>query len=498
MSIYKNSGITQKTASYTRDVMTLCKLLITFPLWLCVFLPLTIIGFISKKFFTAKKESVGKVEKIYTEEDVKVTKINRGDRKYDVVIYGCTGYTGFLCAKYLAEKYGDQKTMRWAIGGRSKERLEKKKAELAKEFPDTFTDCDIVIADSKNWDKLVNMCNNTKVVCTTVGPFTKYGSELVNACALMGTDYTDITGEMPWNKECHKNYKDMALKSGARLVSFCGHDCVPWDLVVYKCNQKLQGDHDEKMKKVSCFDDIRGTVSGGTIDTMFTLADERTVGVKGTKEKVARVPRNEQAYYMRPGATTGNGFTVKNKITGALKLEFDSSAKVWKQHFFMAAMNNAVVDRSNCLESYNDGLEYHEGKVAYSLMQGLSFINFLLYFAAPVMNNLVRKVFYALGFIAKPSEGASEEELAKGYLNLFAEGTGEKGTKVNCVLTFPVDPGYKDTARMLIECGACFALNNERCQKTGGFWTPASAFGDVCLERLCNTGSTFKFYNPRE
>jgi len=361
-------------------------------------------------------------------------------------------------------------------------------------YPETFTDCDVVVADSKNWDQLVDMCNNTKVVCSTVGPFTKYGSELVNACCLMGTDYTDITGEMPWNQECHKNYKDMALKSGARLVSFCGHDCLPWDLVVYKCNQILV-ENDDKMKKVSCFDDISGTVSGGTIETVFILSDEKTIGTKVPKVKVARAPKNEQTYFMRPGATTGNGFKTENRITGLMKLEFDRSARVWKNHFVMAALNKAVIDRSNCLEGYYDGLEYYEGKIALSFMDGLNFINFLLYFAAPIMNNFVRKIFYAVGAIPKPSEGATDEQLMSGHLNLFAEAIGKRGTKVRCRLTFPVDPGYKDTARMLIECGACFALNNDRCQKTGGFWTPASAFGDVCLERLCKTGSTFGFYN---
>lgn len=203
-----------------------------FPFWCCVMLPLTIIGFISKKFFTAQKVAQGKVEKIYTEDDVKVTVVKKDLRKYDVIIYGTTGYTGFLAARYLASKYGNQRTLKWAIGGRSKERLEKKKAELVKMYPETFKECDVVVADSKNWEQLVDMCNSTKVVCTTVGPFTRYGSELVNACCLMGTDYCDITGELPWNRECHENYQAMALKSGARIVSFCGHDCVPWDLVV--------------------------------------------------------------------------------------------------------------------------------------------------------------------------------------------------------------------------------------------------------------------------
>ena len=497
MSIYKNSGITQKTVSYYRDFKTFITCSIAFSIWCSCMLPLTILGFICKKFFTKQKESQGKVAKIYTEEDVKVKRNYRGDKKYDVVVYGTTGYTGFLTARHLAKTYGDHKTVKWAIAGRCQERLEKKKAELAKMYPETFKDCDIVIADSKNWEQLVEMCNNTKVVVSTVGPFTRYGSELVNACCLMGTDYCDITGELPWNRDCHENYSKMALKSGARIVSFCGHDCVPWDLVAFKLNQKLQSDHNEKMVKVSCFDDIKGMPSGGTVETMFTLADERIVGTLGNKA-IKKSAKKDTEYFMAPGSDSGNGFRVKDRTTGMMRVTWDKSARVWKQHFVMSAMNRAVVDRSNCLLGYNDGLEYHEGQIVGSFLSGMGFNNFMLWFAAAIMNNFVRKVYYGLGLLPKPSEGQTEEQLLKGYLNLFAEGTGEKGTKANCVLTFPVDPGYMDTARMLAECGICFVLNNDQCQKNGGFWTPASCFGDACMDRLVKTGSTFKFYNPRE
>ena len=497
MSIYKNSGLTQKTVSWCTDIKTFIVSSISFIIWFFVMLPLTIIGFISKKFFTAQKEPLGKVAKIYTEDDVKVKFNNREDRKYDVVIYGTTGYTGFLAARHLASKYGDQKSVKWAIGGRSKERLEKKKAELAKMYPETFTDCGVVVADSKNWNQLVGMCNNTKVICSTVGPFTKYGSELVNACCVMGTDYCDITGELSWNRDCHDSYSKMALKSGARIVSFCGNDCVPWDLVAYKLNQKFQKDHNEKMVKVSCYTDIVSHASGGTIETMFIINEERFFGAKGKKE-IKKQQKKDTEYFMAPGSDSGNGFEVKDKTVPIFKIIWDKEAKVWKQNFIMAEMNRAVIDRSNCLLGYSDKLEYHEGQIIGSWMSGKAYNSFMLWLVSGFMNNFVRRIYYAFGVLPKPGEGQTEEQLWKGYLNVLAEGTGEKGTKANCVLTFPVDPGYMDTARMLIECGICFVLNNDQCQKNGGFWTPASCFGDACLDRLVKTGSTFKFYNPRE
>jgi len=176
-NLYNNSGVILKKSGWVTFIklgLTNCLL---FPIWLCILLPLSILGFVYKKLCVSKKAPQGKVEKIYTEADLTGPVSDRATRKYDVIIYGATGYTGFLSARYLAENYGRGKGLKWAIGGRSLERLEKKKAELAKMYPDTFEGCDCVIADSKSFVQLAKMCNSTKVICSTVGPFTRYGSE---------------------------------------------------------------------------------------------------------------------------------------------------------------------------------------------------------------------------------------------------------------------------------------------------------------------------------
>lgn len=92
-----------------------------------------------------------------------------------------------------------------------------------------------------------------RALCT--GPFSQYGSKLVKACAgkitsprksfdfpipltvvlnsLLienGTHYCDITGETDWVRQMIDLYDDAARKTGAKIISFCGHDCIPWDL----------------------------------------------------------------------------------------------------------------------------------------------------------------------------------------------------------------------------------------------------------------------------
>ena len=45
------------------------------------------------------------------------------------------------------------------------------------------------------------------------------------------------------------------------------------------------------------------------------------------------------------------------------------------------------------------------------------------------------------------------------------------------------DPGYGSTAKMLGETAVAFA-DVPRDEVPGGFWTPATAFGDRLVERL--------------
>jgi len=48
--------------------------------------------------------------------------------------------------------------------------------------------------------------------------------------AVNGTHYCDITGETDWVRNMIDQYDDVARASGSRIVHFCGHDCIPWDL----------------------------------------------------------------------------------------------------------------------------------------------------------------------------------------------------------------------------------------------------------------------------
>ena len=45
-------------------------------------------------------------------------------REFDLIIWGATGFTGQLVVEYLAQNYGVGGDLNWAIGGRSRGKLD--------------------------------------------------------------------------------------------------------------------------------------------------------------------------------------------------------------------------------------------------------------------------------------------------------------------------------------------------------------------------------------
>lgn len=214
--------------------------------------------------------------------------IPREGRKYDVILFGATGFVGKLAVSYLAKEYSDlnnndnnnnnkqqqQQRVKWAIAGRSKSKLHATLAAIGQElggneYTDILNNVDVIIADTSDQSTLKGLVENTRSIASTVGPFQKYGSPLVEYCAMYGTHYADITGEVPWNKEMMRLYDHSARQSGAKIVSFCGHDSIPWDVTVRYLSNTLREECNDELGQVECLNELVGGVSGGTLATVF-------------------------------------------------------------------------------------------------------------------------------------------------------------------------------------------------------------------------------------
>jgi short subunit dehydrogenase-like uncharacterized protein len=91
-----------------------------------------------------------------------------------------------------------------------------------------------------------------------------------------------------------------------------------------------------------------------------------------------------------------------------------------------------------------------------------------------------------------PGEGPSAEVQRKGFFDLRFFGRTSDGRTLRVKVTGDRDPGYGSTAKMLGQAGAFLARDLADSGPKGGFWTPATAFGEPLIERLvAHAGLTF-------
>ena len=170
------------------------------------------------------------------------------DKKYEIIIYGATGFTGQICCKYLRDNYSD---LVWAMAGRSATKLDQIKSEFN-------LDCDILVADGGDLDALKSLASQTKVVLSTAGPFARYGSLLVQACVEEGAHYTDITGENHWVRGLIDKHHEEAASKGIRIIPSCGYDSIPSDIGAFFTVSQFN----KPVSRVDVYHQAQGGASG--------------------------------------------------------------------------------------------------------------------------------------------------------------------------------------------------------------------------------------------
>eukprot|EP00984_Skeletonema_dohrnii_P004657 scaffold1638_cov112-Skeletonema_dohrnii-CCMP3373.AAC.8 len=480
------------------------------PIWAIVLLPFTLLAstinflyFNLGKLFTSNIAAGDDTKNDAKEElsttqncEEKVNIIPRDERKYDLVLFGATGFVGKLAVSYLTEEYGiNNDKVKWAIAGRSEDKIKATLSaiaqELGKDYDDILDNVDVIIADTSDRSTLKGIVENTRSVASTVGPFQKYGSPLVEFCAKYGTHYADITGEVPWNKEMMRLYEHSAQQSGAKIVSLCGHDSIPWDLTVRYLSNKLREECNDELSQVECLDELVGGVSGGTLATVFESID-RTI--KDFQWDSLWKKDDSLDMYQRLPCGSESGNTIVPDLPSTISKCRNPSqrfASKWCGPFFMAPINMAVSGRSVALsQGTNQTVRYREALVAENMMDAfVAWWGTILFGTAainPVLLPILKK------FLPSPGEGPTQSVLNDGFLCISGYGIGENGNEVESVFYFPHDGGYKSTARMLVESSICLATDEDRHENAaGGFYSPASIMCDALLDRLVETGSSF-------
>lgn len=392
--------------------------------------------------------------------------------KFDLIVFGATSFVGQLLTRYLFERHGVGGELNWAIAGRSASKLSDVRGHLgidAVKLP-------IILADSDDEASLQALCQQTRVVVSTVGPYSLYGSTLVKVCAETGTDYCDLTGEAPWIARMISLYEDTARRSGARIVHCSGFDSIPSDLGTYYLQQQSYAKFGSYCSEVKMrVKAMRGGLSGGTVASMIHIINEATIDP--VVRKVLTDP-----YSLCPPSDT-----VLPRQPNIMFASYDHDAKSWSFPFIMAAINSKIVFRSNALAGYLYGRDfiYDEAMLAGPGLKGRAVASVASAGIGAAFGALVvppTRYLMERFVVPKPGEGPTPEQQAAGFYDIrFYGRTGMDKTLVAKV-TGDRDPGYGGTAKLLGEAVVCLAKDTPKAE--GGFWTPASLMGDKLIERL--------------
>lgn len=422
------------------------------------------------------------------------------DRDYEVVLWGATGFTGRLVADYLADRYGAS-DLDWAIAGRDEERLAAVREELAAEYGASDVDgddpgndlasLDLLTGDAFDRGSLDAIAERTAVVCTTVGPYARYGSDLVAACVEHGTNYCDLSGEVHWMRRTIDEHHERARETGARIVHGCGFDSVPSDIGTLSLQTHADEEFGTPCDEVRARVSIRGgAFSGGTIASMVDLYreadDHPEVRRVLADPRALDPPESRSAPAERPQRGVG----------------YDRDADTWTAPFVMARINGPVVRRSNALLGYpwghtfrydealgtGDGVDGLARAGAFAAGQGLLAGALAI---GPLREALDRYV------LPDPGEGPDEATIAGSSFEVRLRGTGASeeypgGFAVEATVRGDRDPGYGATCRMLGESAVCLARGEVESPHDGGVLTPASGIGLPLVDRLEGTGVSFE------
>jgi short subunit dehydrogenase-like uncharacterized protein len=385
--------------------------------------------------------------------------------KFDIIVYGATGFTGQLVAEYLATHYREDKQLRWAMAGRSLDKLRSVRDAIG-----ASADTPLIVADSSNVASLKAMIGQTRLVISTVGPYQLYGNDLLAACAEAGVDYVDLCGEPIWMRQMIDAHQATAQNSGARIVFSCGFDSLPFELGVFFCQEtakKVLGAPVARVK--GRVRDMKGTFSGGT-----------AASARATYELVAK-DLSLVALLKNPFALTP-GFEGPKQPPGNRPV-FEEDMQSWTAPFVMATINTRNVHRSNMLMGFPYGRDfvYDEMVLTGPGEEGQANAKRVM-----AVNN-EKSGPKAL----KPGEGPSKEAREQGCYDLLYVGVAPDSRQVRISVHGDGDPGYDLTAKMIAECALC--LLRDTPEVPAGIWTPGAAMRDRLIERLVDHAvMTFK------
>ncbi|WP_102141763.1 saccharopine dehydrogenase family protein [Mycobacterium hubeiense] len=404
-----------------------------------------------------------------------------GERDLDIVLYGATGFVGTLVARYLARVGAG---IRVGLAGRSLDRLQAVRDTIggrARKWP-------LIIAELNQPAALREMAARTQVVLSAVGPYSRLGLPVVAACAAVGTDYADLTGEVPFVRESIDRYHQLAIDNRCRIVHSCGFDSLPSDLTAYALHRRAVDDGGGNLADTTLvLRAYSGGYAGGSISTMVELM--RIAAEDPTMRRMLDDPYSlspdrsaEPELGTQPDLPLCEGSAIAPELKG-----------LWLGGYIMALYNTRCVRRSNALLGWAYGRRFRYSE---TITMGSSVVspfiaamfNMGIAGASRFGGEYLRLLPRGLVDRVTPAPGTGHDEGPRGYYKVETYTTTTTGQRYRATMSQQGDPGYRATAVMAGESALALVVDRDRLTDRFGVLTPVSAMGEVLLDRLPAAG----------
>jgi short subunit dehydrogenase-like uncharacterized protein len=390
------------------------------------------------------------------------------DRKYDIVLYGASGFTGRQTVEYCRQFAPSG--LRWAIAGRNRSKLESVNSAGA----------DVLVADAQDDNALNSLAEQARVVLSTAGPFSLYGTKLVDACVRNRTHYCDITGETPWIRQQIDRHHAQAAADGTRIVPGCGFDSIPSDFGAWLMSRHMREELQSQCASVSAYFRVGGGINGGTLASLFHMLETNQL-------MIARDP------FLLDPDPAAHPAEERARNADPTNVRYDEDLKKWVGPFLMGSINTRVVRRTQALLGtrfdYQEYSKFGSSRTARSaIMAGKVFESIA---ASRIGRGILKRL------LPKPGEGPSEKVMDGGFFECEFVATANSGKRARGILKGQGDAGNRITVKCLCESAFVLAQSADgnaavKPFSGGGVLTPVTGLGEELTARLAKAGITFE------